>query len=130
MDILLIGGLWLGASACTLAWMTADRRPERIVVTALVGGFPHADGSRYANAFEITGDVMPFPGWEAFDAEVVADLDAEARRAFTAAAVEVPATVARGVVHIDSGHWPMLTRPAELAEILADAADRAVFSRR
>ena len=27
-------------------------------------------------------------------------------------------------VDIDSGHWPMLTRPAELARILADAASR------
>lgn len=26
-------------------------------------------------------------------------------------------------VDIDSGHWPMLTKPAELAELLADAAD-------
>ena len=25
-------------------------------------------------------------------------------------------------VDIDSGHWPMFTRPAELARILADAA--------
>jgi pimeloyl-ACP methyl ester carboxylesterase len=27
-------------------------------------------------------------------------------------------------VDVDSGHWPMLTRPAELARLLADAADR------
>jgi pimeloyl-ACP methyl ester carboxylesterase len=26
------------------------------------------------------------------------------------------------MVDIDSGHWPMLTKPAELARILADAA--------
>jgi pimeloyl-ACP methyl ester carboxylesterase len=29
-------------------------------------------------------------------------------------------------VDIDSGHWPMLTRPAELAALLADAATTAV----
>ncbi|GAB2686925.1 alpha/beta fold hydrolase [Thalassiella azotivora] len=29
------------------------------------------------------------------------------------------------LVDIDSGHWPMRTRPAELAGILADVADRA-----
>lgn len=28
-------------------------------------------------------------------------------------------------VDIDSGHWPMLTRPAELARLLADAAPGA-----
>lgn len=27
------------------------------------------------------------------------------------------------LVDIDSGHWPMLTQPAELAAIIADAAD-------
>jgi pimeloyl-ACP methyl ester carboxylesterase len=26
------------------------------------------------------------------------------------------------LVDIDSGHWPMFTRPAELARLLADAA--------
>jgi pimeloyl-ACP methyl ester carboxylesterase len=29
------------------------------------------------------------------------------------------------LVDIDSGHWPMLTRPAELARLLADAATGA-----
>lgn len=27
-------------------------------------------------------------------------------------------------VDIDSGHWPMVTKPTELARILAEAADR------
>jgi pimeloyl-ACP methyl ester carboxylesterase len=27
------------------------------------------------------------------------------------------------LVDIDSGHWPMFTKPAELARLLADAAD-------
>lgn len=154
------------SAACTLAWMAADRRPERIAATVLVGGFPSADGSPYADFFEIVGGVMPFPGWEPFEGPDAADLDDEARRAFEAAAIDVPAGVARGVVRlgderrfgipvtvvcpefspaearswiagdqvpelaaarhvdfadIDSGHWPMFTRPAELARILAEA---------
>jgi hypothetical protein len=28
-------------------------------------------------------------------------------------------------VDIDSGHWPMFTRPEELARILAEVADKA-----
>ena len=28
------------------------------------------------------------------------------------------------LVDIDSGHWPMFTRPAELARALAETADR------
>jgi pimeloyl-ACP methyl ester carboxylesterase len=107
---------------------------------------------------------MPFPGWAPFEGADAADLDGQARSAFTAAAVPVPEGVARGVVRltddrrfdvpvvlvcpeftpdqargwlasgelpelararhldlvdIDAGHWPMLTRPAELARILA-----------
>ena len=33
------------------------------------------------------------------------------------------------LVDIDSGHWPMLTRPVELARILGDAADRTAPGR-
>lgn len=161
------------SAACALAWMAADRRPERIAAIALIGGFPSADGSPYADFFEIAGDAMPFPGWAPFEGPDAADLDAGARRAFEDAAVDVPAAVARGVVRltderrfgvpvtvvcpefspaearqwiaddqvpelahsrhvefadIDSGHWPMLTRPAELAAILAAVA--APVSRR
>jgi pimeloyl-ACP methyl ester carboxylesterase len=37
---------------------------------------------------------------------------------------ELAATSSVEFVDIDSGHWPMVTRPVELAEILADVADR------
>ena len=152
------------SAASTLAWIAADSRPDRVAGVALVGGFPGADGQPYADFFEVTDGVMPFPGWAAFDGPDSADLDEAARRAFAAAAIPVPAGVARGVVRlsderrfdvpvtlvcpeyrpeqarkwidsgdvpelararqvsyvdIDSGHWPMLTRPAELARLLA-----------
>ncbi|MEU3663162.1 alpha/beta hydrolase [Streptomyces sp. NPDC032940] len=158
------------SAACTLAWLAADRRPERVARTALIGGYPMADGQPYADFFEVRDGVMPFPGWGPFDGPDAADLDEEARREFAAAAVPVPEGVARGVVRltderrleipvlvvcpeftpaqarewiaagdvpelaraeridfadIDSGHWPMVTRPAELARILAAAADDA-----
>ncbi|GJF19899.1 MULTISPECIES: alpha/beta fold hydrolase [Streptomyces] len=156
------------SAACTLAWLAADRRPEQVAGIALVGGFPTGDGQPYADFFEVRDGVMPFPGWEAFDGPDAADLDAEARREFAAAAIPVPEGVARGVVRladerrfevpvvvvcpeftpaqarewitagdapelaraehigfadIDSGHWPMITRPADFARILAAAAD-------
>ncbi|MEO3753691.1 alpha/beta fold hydrolase [Streptomyces sp. B6B3] len=155
------------SAACTLAWLAADRRPERVARVALVGGFPSAEGESYADFFELVDGAMPFPGWGPFEGPDAADLDAEARRAFEAAAVPVPAGVAKGVVRltdarrfdvpvvlvcpeytpaqakecvdagdvpelaratqveyadISSGHWPMLTRPDELARLLAAAA--------
>jgi pimeloyl-ACP methyl ester carboxylesterase len=158
------------SAACTLAWAAADHYPERIAATVLIGGFPSADGSAYADFFPITDGAMPFPGWSAFDDADVADLPADTRRDFEASAVPVPEAVARGTVRwtgqrrsgvpvtvvcpefspaqarkwiadgevaelgraahvgfadIDSGHWPMFTRPAELARVLASVAASA-----
>ncbi|MCK2212319.1 alpha/beta hydrolase [Actinomadura sp. ATCC 31491] len=155
------------SAASTLAWLAADARPERVAKVALIGGFPAADGAAYADFFEVTGGVMPFPGWDPFDGPDSADLDERARAGFAAAAIPVPEGVARGVVRLrdarrfdvpvlvvcpeftpeqarawiaagdvpelakasdvgfadlDSGHWPMLTRPRELARLLAEAA--------
>ncbi|MEU1721240.1 alpha/beta hydrolase [Nonomuraea sp. NPDC005692] len=155
------------SAACTLAWLAADARPDKVGKVAFIGGFPAADGA-YADLFEAVDGVVPFPGWEPFEGPDSADLDAEARKRFAAAAVPVPEGVAKGVVRmtderrfgvpavvvcpefspaqarewidggddaelarvehldlvdIDSGHWPMFTRPVELARLLAAAAD-------
>jgi pimeloyl-ACP methyl ester carboxylesterase len=155
------------SAACTLAWLAADARPEQVVKVVLIGGFPSADGERYADIFELTDGAMPFPGWGPFEGPDSADLDEAARRSFASAAIPVPEGVARGVVRlsderrfdvpvllvcpeftpaqaqawidagevpalanatrldlvdIDSGHWPMITKPVELARILAAAA--------
>jgi pimeloyl-ACP methyl ester carboxylesterase len=155
------------SAAGTLAWLAADARPERVAKVVLIGGFPSANGERYADFFEVTGGVMPFPGWEPFEGADSADLDEEARRRFEAAVIPVPEGVAKGVVRltddrrfdvpvvlvcpefspaqarewidagelpeltkvrkldlvdIDSGHWPMVTKPVELARLLAAAA--------
>ena len=158
------------SAACTLAWLAADARPERVGQVTLVGGFPGSDGRPHADFFDIEDGVMPFPGWGPFEGPDSADLDEQARHTFASAAIPVPEGVARGLVHltderrfdvpvvvvcpeftpaqarewitagevpelakakhvefvdIDSGHWPMFTKPAELARILASAADEA-----
>ncbi|MET9145387.1 alpha/beta hydrolase [Streptomyces sp. NPDC004042] len=155
------------SAASTLAWLAADRRPERVAKVALIGGFPAPDGRAYADHFAIEGGAVPFPGWGPFEGADAADLDQQARDRFAAAAVPVPEGVVRGAVRltderrfdvpvvvvcpeftpaqaekwiasgespelaraahldyvdIDSGHWPMTTRPRELARVLAEAA--------
>ena len=155
------------SAACSLGWLAADARPDRVAKVLLIGGFPTADGGTYADFFEISDGAMPFPGWGPFEGPDSADLDEELRRRLAEAAVPVPEQVAKGVVQlrderryevpvvvvcpeftpeqartwigdgqvpelakakhvefvdIDSGHWPMFTRPAELARLVADAA--------
>ncbi|MEU4385567.1 alpha/beta hydrolase [Promicromonospora sp. NPDC023805] len=155
------------SAACTLAWLAADARPEKIAGVVLIGGFPWDEGKLYADLFEMTDGVMPFPGWGPFEGPDSADLSDEVKAALAAKAVPVPEAVARGVVHLaderrfevpvtvvcpeftaeqarqwieagdvpelartknvdlvdlDSGHWPMFTRPAALATQLAKAA--------
>jgi pimeloyl-ACP methyl ester carboxylesterase len=158
------------SAACTLAWLAADARPEKVARVALIGGFPSADRDAYADYFELTDGVMPFPGWGPFEGPDSVDLDEAARRSMESAAIPIPEGVAKGVVHltderrfdipvvlvcpeftpataqewiaagdvpelakakhldfvdIDSGHWPMFTKPVELARLLAAAADGA-----
>ena len=155
------------SAACTLAWLAADARPEKIAKVALIGGFPSSGGKPYADFFEVKDGVVPFPGWGPFEGPDSADLDEEARGSIASAAIPVPEGVTRGVVHladerrfdvpvvvvcpeftpaqaqewigagdvpelakakhvefadIDSGHWPMFSKPAELARLLAAAA--------
>lgn len=155
------------SAACTLAWWAADARPEKVAKVVLVGGFPAANGTTYAEYFPVTGGVMPFPGWGPFEGPDSVDLDDEARRRMAAAAIPVPEGVVTGVVRladerrfdvpvvvicpefspaqarewigggevpelarakhldlvdIDSGHWPMFSKPTVLAQLLAAEA--------
>lgn len=89
------------SAACTLAWVAADRRPEKVAKVVLIGGIPSADGETYAGFFEITDGAMRFPGWEPFEGPDAADLDEDARRRIADGAIPVPEGVATGVVHLD-----------------------------
>lgn len=156
------------SAACSLAWLAADARPDRVAGVILIGGFPAEDGSAYFGGLEPVDGAVGFPGWAEFEGPDSADVDDDTRERFAAAAIPVPAAVTQGVVRltderrfdvpvvvicpefspaqartwiddgeapelararslelvdIDSGHWPMFTRPAELASILAGVAD-------
>jgi pimeloyl-ACP methyl ester carboxylesterase len=155
------------SAACTLAWLAADARPEKVAKATLIGGFPSSDGQPYFGGFETTDGVLPFPGWGPFEGPDSADLDEDTKRRIAAAAIPVPDGVTKGVVHltderrfdvpvvivcpeftpaearewigagdvpelakakhlefvdIDSGHWPMFSKPNELARLLAEVA--------
>ena len=86
------------SAAATLAWIAADRRPDRVAAVGLIGGFPSSDGTAYADFFEPVDGQMGFPGWDAFEGPDSADLDEAARAAMQADMVPVPAGVSKGTV--------------------------------
>src|SRR4051794_41787456 len=49
------------SAACTLAWLAADARPERVARTVLIGGFPPAGGERDAPLFQGGARAVPLP---------------------------------------------------------------------
>ena len=73
------------SAACTLAWLAADARPDKVARTVLIGGFPSADGQPYSSGFEIKDGVLPFPGWGPFEGPDSADLDEDTKRSIAAA---------------------------------------------
>ncbi|MFF4034196.1 alpha/beta fold hydrolase [Streptomyces sviceus] len=88
------------SAACTLAWLAADARPEKVAKVAFIGGFPSAAGTPYADFFETKDGVMPFPGWGPFEGPDSADLDEETRGRIASAAIPVPEQVAHGTVRL------------------------------
>ena len=158
------------SAACTLAWIAADQRPEKVGRTVLIGGFPSTDGELYADFFEPIDGLVPFPGWDHFEGPDSADIDNDTKERFVANAIPVPEAVTKGTVELsndrrfsvpvsvicpeftpesakgwidsgevpelanatrvelidlDSGHWPMFTKPTVLARLLAQIAESA-----
>jgi pimeloyl-ACP methyl ester carboxylesterase len=88
------------SAACSLAWLAADARPEKVSQVVMIGGFPSGDGSTYFDGFPIVDGAMPFPGWGVFEGPDSADLDDAAKQAIAAAMVPVPEGVASGVIRL------------------------------
>jgi len=72
-----------------VAWGAADARPDGVSRVIFVDTVPVPDGADIS-AFPVVDGVVPFPGWEAFDAPDIADLDAGMRQRLAATAVPVP----------------------------------------
>lgn len=154
------------SAACSLAWLAADARPDKVARVVFIGGFPEEDGATYADFFEPVEGLMGFPGWEKFEGPDSDDISDELKASIAGDMVPVPVGVTRGIVRltderryavpsvlvcpefspaqakewmdggdtpelakveklelvdIDSGHWPMFTQPAKLAQLLANA---------
>jgi pimeloyl-ACP methyl ester carboxylesterase len=142
------------SGACTLAWLAADARPEKVAKVVMIGGFPSSGGAPYADFFEVKDGAMAFPGWGPFDGPDSADLDEETKGRIAAAAIPVPESVARAVVHladerrfdipivlvcpeyspaqaqewIEAGDVPELTRARHLEYVNIDSGHWPMFS--
>ncbi len=75
-----------------VAWGAADARADKIARVILVDtAVPHDGGT--ISEFPVVDGVVPFPGWDFFDDEDVADLDVATRERTARRARSVPARV-------------------------------------
>ncbi|HEY9290473.1 MAG TPA: alpha/beta fold hydrolase [Microlunatus sp.] len=143
------------SAAATLAWIAADRRPDRVARLLLLGGFPAADGDLYFDAFPAVDGRMPFPGWEPFEGPDSADLDAAARARFVQESIAVPEGITHAPVQlsdarrydvpvtvicpefspaeakaaVDSGHLPEFSKVQQLDYVDLDSGHWPMFTR-
>ncbi|MCR2792558.1 alpha/beta fold hydrolase [Microbacterium sp. zg.Y625] len=75
-----------------VAWGAADARPERVARVVFVDTVPPPHGGTISE-FDTVDGVVPFPGWDFFDDDDVADLDAPTRAATAQRTRSVPARV-------------------------------------
>ena len=75
-----------------VAWGAAERRADRVARVVFVDTTPPPPGADISE-FPLVDGVVPFPGWEFFDAEDVEDLDDETRRRTAPLTASVPGHV-------------------------------------
>ncbi|MDY0909880.1 alpha/beta hydrolase [Microbacterium sp. CFBP9034] len=83
-----------------VVWGAAEARSERVRRVILVDTVPPPDGGQISE-FEIVDGVIPFPGWDSFDAPEVADLDEQTRATAALRTRTVPAKVPTDPVRLD-----------------------------
>ncbi|MFJ4164321.1 alpha/beta fold hydrolase [Microbacterium sp. NPDC089698] len=87
-DVVLVGHSGGG----NVIWGAVDARPDRVRRAVFVDTVPPPNGSGISE-FPVVDGVIPFPGWDFFDASDVEDLDAPTREAAARAARSVPARI-------------------------------------
>lgn len=106
-----------------VVWGAADARPERVARVVFVDTAPPASGFGISE-FDVIDGVVPFPGWDFFDAPDVQDLDATTRARTAPLARSVPARVPTDpIVLSNAGRFSV---PVTL---LMGGLDRAAFEK-
>lgn len=72
-----------------VVWGAADRRPAQVARVILVDTIVPHPGAMISE-FPVEDGVVPFPGWDFFDDDDVADIDDETRRRTAQQVVDVP----------------------------------------
>jgi len=75
-----------------VVWGAADRRPAQVPRVILVDTIVPHPGAMISE-FPVEDGVVPFPGWDFFDDDDVADIDDETRRRTAQQVVDVPGRV-------------------------------------
>jgi len=87
-DVVLVGHSGGGNAI----WGAVDARPDRVRRAVFVDTVPPPPGSGISE-FPVVDGIIPFPSWDFFDADDIADLDAQTREAAARTAQSVPAQV-------------------------------------
>ena len=91
--------LLVGHSAgCGLAHLALDARVDRVARIVHIGGFPANPDAVLIGGVPTSDGGIPWPGWEAFEDEDMADLDSDTLDAFEDAAIPWPASLATELV--------------------------------
>jgi pimeloyl-ACP methyl ester carboxylesterase len=80
------------SGGANVVWGAADARPDHVARVVFVDAVPPLDGAGIWE-FPIVDGVVPFPGWDAFDDEEVADLDAPTRQRVEEQITWIPARI-------------------------------------
>ncbi|MDR6692342.1 pimeloyl-ACP methyl ester carboxylesterase [Microbacterium sp. 1154] len=75
-----------------VVWGAADRRPDQVARVILVDTIVPHPGAMISE-FPVEDGVVPFPGWDFFDEDDVADIDDHTRRRTAQHVVDVPGRV-------------------------------------
>lgn len=104
-----------------VAWASAEARADRVARVVLVDTVAPPEGGQISE-FEVVDGVIPFPGWDFFDDDDVADLDADTRARTAPTAKSVPARVPTDPIALGEGR-----RYAVPVTLLSGGMDDATF---
>ncbi|WP_344736084.1 alpha/beta hydrolase [Microbacterium awajiense] len=102
-----------------VVWGAADARPTKVARVVFVDTAPPPDGFGISE-FDVVDGVVPFPGWDHFDAPDIADLDEQTRTRTAAHTAPVPAKVPTDRIRLGDER-----RYAVPVTVLSGSADEA-----